>query len=541
MILCEGPIAARCIVFDIVIAGGSLVDGTETPAYPADVGVTGDTISAIGDLSRSETRRVIDASGLVVAPGFVDTHTHSEGALLVDPQHAYGLQQGITTELLGIDGMSYAPLSPDNYLAYRRWLSGLLGEPPGDLDMSSVAAFRSHYDRKVAVNTAYLVPNGTIRLEAAGFRDVPLTGPVMERAKRLLREGLEQGAVGFSTGSSYYPGPWSSTDELVELCEDVREAGGVFMCEPRRANPERAFGGGGVQEALEIALRSGVKLHLAHFRTDSDNAGIIDELMEPVDRGVADGLDVTLDIYPYPTGSSILVSVLPGWAQEGGPDSILGRLRDPAQRSRIAEHLEHERGRRYPLVEMVISYAAGNGHLEGMRVPDLAKERGVSAAEAVCDLLSEADLGVGYVMAPPASAAVWRQISRDSMDLLARPDYMVCSDITPAGSLPHPRSYGAFPRFLGRLRRQFGGISLEGMVHRMTGRPARRFGLTRRGRIERGYFADLTVFDPERVIDVATYDDPCRFPAGIPYVLVNGRVAVDRERCTGVIAGRAVP
>ena len=148
-------------VFDVVIANGTLVDGTGATAYRADVGVAGDTITAIGDLSESDAGRVIDASGLVVAPGFVDTHTHSEGALLVDPQHANGLRQGITTELLGIDGMSYAPLSPGNYLMYRRWLGGLLGEPPVDLDMSTVAAFRQHYDRRVAVNTAYLVPHGT--------------------------------------------------------------------------------------------------------------------------------------------------------------------------------------------------------------------------------------------------------------------------------------------------------------------------------------------------------------------------------------------
>ncbi len=528
-------------MFDVVIANGTLVDGTGATAYRADVGVADDRIAAIGDLSESDAGRVIDASGLVVAPGFVDPHTHSEGALLVDPQHANGLRQGITTELLGIDGMSYAPLSPGNYLMYRRWLGGLLGEPPVDLDMSTVAAFRQHYDRRVAVNTAYLVPHGTIRLEAAGFRDVPLVGPLMDRAKRLVRQGIEHGALGLSAGSSYYPGPWSTTEEIVELCMTVRDAGGVFMCEPRLAQSERAYGGGGVSEALEIARRSGVPLHLAHFRTDSRNAGRTEELMEPVDNAIEEGVDVTLDIYPYPTGSSIPVSTLPGWAQEGGPDAILGRLRDTAQRSRIVDYLRHERDDRYPLGEMVVSYAANVEHVEGMSVSELADRRGVSVEDAVCDLLVETDLALGHVMAPPSSVAVWRQISRDSMALLARPDYMVCSDITPAGSFPHPRSYGAFPRFLGRLRRQIGGISLEAMVHRMTDRPARRFGLTRRGRIERGYFADLTVFSPERVIDTATYDDPRQYPAGIPYVLVNGQIAVDDERCTGVMAGRAVP
>ena len=181
--------------------------------------------------------------------------------------------------------MSYAPLSHENYLVYRRWLKGLLGEPPENLDISSVAAFRANYHKKVAVNTAYLVPNGTVRLEVVGFHDRPLAGDSMKAAKRLVREGIEQRAVGFSTGSSYYPGPWTSTDELIELCEVVRDAGGVYMSEPRMANRERAFGGGGVPEALEIARRSGVKLHFAHYRTDAKNAGKTSEQYEAHRRG----------------------------------------------------------------------------------------------------------------------------------------------------------------------------------------------------------------------------------------------------------------
>ena len=213
-------------------------------------------IHAIEDLSHASARRVIDATGLIVSPGFIDTHTHSEGALLTDPQHAYGLRQGITTEFLGIDGMSYAPLSPTNYRLYRHWLSGLLGHPPDDLDMSSVTAFRSHYHRKVAVNTAYLVPHATVRLEVLGFRD-PLSGArSWTTARRLVREGLEQGAVGFSTGSRYYPGPWADTAELVELGKVVREGRGVYMCEPRAGLLDRAHGGSGVLEALEVARQT---------------------------------------------------------------------------------------------------------------------------------------------------------------------------------------------------------------------------------------------------------------------------------------------
>ena len=183
-------------MFDVVITGGNIVDGTGTPGYRGDIGVTGEKIEAIGDLKQVEARRIINATGLTVSPGFIDTHVHSDGALLVDPQHANGLRQGITTEILGQDGLSYCPLSADNYRIYSRYLSGILGEVPQDLDMSSVSAFRSHYHKKVAINTAYCVPHGVIRLEAVGFHDTPLVGDSLKKAQRLIKEGIEQGAVG---------------------------------------------------------------------------------------------------------------------------------------------------------------------------------------------------------------------------------------------------------------------------------------------------------------------------------------------------------
>ena len=217
-----------------------------------------------------------------------------------------------------------------------------------------------------------MVPNGTVRLEAVGFRDVPLTGEAMERYKRLVVEGLEQGAVGFTTGSSYYPGPWTSTAELVEICKTVRERGGVYMAEPRRANPERAHGGGGVPEALEIARRSGVKLHFAHYRTAPETAGRIEYITSDIDRAKAEGADITLDIYPYPAGSSIPVSYLPSYAQEGGPEALLRRLGDPSERRKMADYLDNEYDR--PLDEVVFCYLPAErppggdepaGHREG--------------------------------------------------------------------------------------------------------------------------------------------------------------------------------
>lgn len=523
-------------MFDLMITGGTIYDGTGAPGRRADLGINGEQIAAVDDLSAASAARRIDATGLAIAPGFIDTHTHSEGDLLVNPQHACGLRQGITTEVMGLDGMSFAPLSPTNHILYRRWLAGLLGDPIEGLQMESVAAFRSNYHRKVAINTAYLIPHSAIRLETVGFTDVPMREDDMAKAKRIIAQGLEEGAVGFSTGGSYYPSPWGTTDEFAELCHTVAAADRIYLVEPRRAELDRAYLGDGVEEGLQVGRQTGVKVHFAHFRTSPANAGQVDELMAAIDAAEAEGIDISLDVYPYPTGSSIPVSILPGWAQEGGPDAILERLGDENERGKIAAFLEN-----MDLGDRAFTYLGGLSELEGMSLHDIAAQRGRSPGEVMCELLLETDLRAGYLQAPPVSNRLFQQVSRDCLELLARPDYMACSDITPAGSMPHPRCYGAFPRFLGRLRRQFNVMSLELMIQRMTENPAQRYGISKRGRLERGYFADVVIFDPDTIIDTATYDDPRQYPVGIPYVLVNGQVAVDDAVCTGVMAGHAVP
>ena len=381
-------------MYDVIISGGSVVDGSGASVFRADVGIDGERIAEIGDLSESGARRVIDATGLTLSPGFIDTHAHSDGVLLLDPQHANGLRQGITTEILGQDGLSYAPLSADNYRVYRRYLSGILGEPPEDLDMSSVAAFRSHYHRKVSVNTAYNVAHGAVRLETVGFRDVPLRGDAMERARELVRHGMEEGAVGFATGMSYHPNAWSDTDELIEICRVVAEYGGVYTTHLRDVNTERGFGGGGVAEALEIGRRSGVKVHFSHHRTDPANAGQVSERVEMIDKAKAEGVDCTLELYPYPTGSSFPLSFLPSDIHEGGTEAIMGRLRDRRRRDRLVRELESHPRR--TLHDAVFTYMKVNKDLEGMSLPDVAELRGTSPGETLIELLIEEDGQICY-------------------------------------------------------------------------------------------------------------------------------------------------
>ena len=526
-------------MFDVVITDGTIVDGSGSPKYRADVGIVGERIESVGDLAGVTARRVINAAGLTVSPGFIDTHAHSDGALLWDPQHANGLRQGITTEILGQDGLSYAPLSPDNYRMYRRYLSGILGEPPDDLDMSSVAAFRSHLHGRVSINTAYNIPHGAVRLETVGFEDVSLRGEPLDKALDLLRQGMEEGAVGFATGLSYHPQSWSDTFELIAMCRVVAEYDGVFTIHLRDVNTDRAFGNGGVEEALEVGRRAGVKVHFSHYRTDESTAGQVAERLELIDRAKAEGVDCTLELYPYPTGSTFPLSFMPSNLHRGGLEGIIPRLSVERIREDILE--EFESSPRRSLHDAVITYARHNKDLEGASLASLASRRGRGLGEMLIDLLIEENGHLGYRGAPPDDVRIWDQISRDAMDFLSRDDYMVGSDAIPVGSMPHPRAYGCFPRFLGRLRRKFPVITLEQTVQRMTDNPARRFGLTDRGLIKEGSYADVVVFDSEHVIDTATYDDPIQHPVGIPYVLVNGQVAVDSNRCTGVMAGQAVP
>ena len=526
-------------MFDLLIKEGNIVDGTGNPRYKSDIGILGDKIVFIGNSDDKESKETINAKGLIVSPGFIDTHTHHDGVLLNDPQHASSLRQGVTTEILGQDGLSYAPLSSENYKIQRRYLGGILGTPPDNLDMSTIESFRSHYHKKVSINTAYPVSHGALRMETVGFYDKPLTGKNLDYAKNLLEDGLNQGSVGLATGMSYHPNAWSTTEELIELCKVVQKYDGVYITHLRDVNTERGFGGGGVPEALEIGRKSGVKVHFSHTRTSAENAGKVSEVLELIDKAKSEGVECTLELYPYPTGSSFLLSSLPSWAHEGGPDDILIRLNDLDSRKKIIESLKNNTKRQ--MESVLLSYLPNNPELEGMTVAELSEIRNISMGDLICDLLIEQDLQVGFWQVPPQSISTWRQISKDAMDFISREDYMIGSDSIHIGSVPHPRAYGTFPRFIGRLRRQFKVISLEKMIQRVSNNPANTFNLSKRGLIKKGNFADIVIFDEDKMIDTATYDDPKQYPLGIPYVVVNGIVAVDKEVCTGRFAGYAVP
>ena len=528
-------------MFDTLILGGQLIDGTGGPSVKSDLGIKGDRIQATGNLAAASAARIIDATGLTLCPGFIDTHCHSDGVLLLDGQHAMGIRQGVTTEIITPDGIGYALLPPDEYKQVRWYHAGVLGLPAEDLDFSSVEAARSNYDRQTACNVAMFLGHGALRMNVIGMRDAPMTGTHLDRARGLLLESLEQGACGFSTGLSYYPNSWGDSEELVELCKVAADFGMPFSIHTRSAYLDRGFHDGGIEDALEIGRRSGVKVHIEHYRTQPETAGCVDEIMEPVERARQDGVDVTLETYPYPTGAGSPIGAMPGWFHEGRPEDMVARLADPKTKARLIKFLTKTPGLGDLSGFMWTSIESeANKHLEGMAFPDAAAERGVSVEEMVCDVMFEEKLMAGFRGIPTSSVRLWRQVEEDVMNLLARDDYMVGSDSCPVGGMVHPRAYGTFPRIVGRLRRRH-GHPLERVIQRITQNPAVRFGLKDRGTLEDGMFADIVVFNEDTINDLSTFEDPEAYPVGIKYVLVNGRVAVDQERCTGTLAGRAIP
>ena len=520
-------------MYSLIIKNGTIYDGSTNPAYRADIGIIDDKIVEIDNLKNEQFRDEIDASGLCIMPGFIDTHVHSDMMLLYDRQHANSLCQGITTEILGQDGLSYAPLSTNNLKMYLKYLAGLNGYFEDiKLDFNDVDGYLKKFDKKTAINVAYQVPHGTIRLEALGFNDIPLKGYALDKTKDLMREAFDQGAIAFSTGLSYYPCSYSDTDELIELCKVCAEYDAPFVIHTRsvfRDNPIDP-----VEEAIEIARRSGARLHFSHFRTGKNNFGKAPELMVSIEKAMDEGLKITLDLYPYYSGSGYAVVFLPPWAVEGGYEATLKRLKSPLLRKNIIDGMK----KNIIPPSGTFTHLNKNSEYVGMDFEDVARERNQSVEDMICDILVEENLEVGYYANPTMNIDIRAQMEKDFVYLLSRPYYMVGTDGIPLGFKPHPRAFGTFPRFLKLAKRH--GMSYEDFANRTSTLPAEVFRMKGRGKIAKDYFADIVIFDPENVKDNATYINPRRAPDGIEYVIVNGKVAVYKEKVTGLFAGRAI-
>jgi N-acyl-D-amino-acid deacylase len=530
---------------DILIAGGTIVDGTGAPGFAGAVGVTRGRSGASLEVLREEAviaeavrraARVIDAAGRVVSPGFIDLHSHSGLMILAEPLHEPKVRQGVTTEVIGVDGNAYAPF-PDraDLAAFVELNAGLDGRPDIAYDWDTVATYLGRFDGTISPNIAFLVGNSALRVAAIGWSDREADPASLERMSAMLREGLEEGAFGVSSGLDYPPGAYASTAELAALAAVAGRLGGIYHTHVRYPLGDRFLDP--FREAIEIGRRADAPAHITHFYHRATFPGTPDEMLDLVDAARAEGLDVTFDAYPYEWASTRLLITIPTWVQDGGPGPTKERLADRSIRRRIRRELA-DRGVLFAgaggLADIRLGYFARPENLrwEGRTLGAVAEETGRDPVDVLCDLLLAEDLRLNQVTPGPHTDGIRR--------FYRHPVAMVGTDSTFVGARPSPRTYGSYPRILGQFVRDEALFSLETAIAKMTSLPAARLGLTSRGRIADGLAADLVAFDPAVVRSNATYEEPRQFPEGIDTVIVNGELVVDGGRHTGATPGRAL-
>lgn len=525
--------------FDLLITGGTIVDGTGTPGRPGVVGVRGDRLAIFsGDDPRAaRAAATIDATGMVVAPGFIDLHSHSGLTILSEPLHEPKVRQGVTTEVIGVDGNAYAPFAdPQDLAAFVELNAGLDGHPPGGVaDWDTVASYLERFDGRVSVNIAFLVGNAPLRIAALGWDEVEAGERAIASMRSMLREGMEAGAFGVSSGLDYPPGSYASTAELAALAAEAGRLGGIYHTHVRYALGDRFLDP--FREAIEIGRRGGAPSHITHFYHRATFPGTPDQMLGLVDDARAAGLDVTFDAYPYEWAATRLLITVPTWVQAGGPGPTKERLADPAVRAQIRDELQ-SRGVMYAgaggIADIRLGYFGRPEHArwEGLTLGEVGRETGEDLVELLCDLLLSEDLRLSQVTPGPNTDGIRR--------FYRHPVAMVGTDSTFVGAKPSPRTYGSFPRILGQFVRDEGILGLEEAVAKMTSMPAARLGLRDRGRLADGFVADVVIFDPLRVKALATYDEPRQYPEGIEHVLVAGVPVVARGAHTGATPGRAL-
>jgi N-acyl-D-amino-acid deacylase len=519
-------------MFDLIIKGGRIIDGASNPWYLGDVAVIKGRIIAVGR-AEGEARETIDASGLVVSPGFIDAHSHGDLVLISEPEARIKIMQGITTEVVGQDGLGEAPLTDETVDMWRRYLSGLNGNPDIGWEWRSLGEYLARLESaRPSVNVATLVGHGNIRLAAMGMEDRRPTPGELDEMKKLLDRSLSEGGIGLSTGLIYPPCVYANASELTELCKVVAAHRGVFVVHIRNEGDKLLDS---INEVVNVGRGSGASVHISHFKSNGRaNWGRAPQAVARVEEARGSGVDVTFDQYPYTAGSTFLGSLLPPWAHEGGLDKLLTRLRDSQMRAKLASYLNHEGDEGSPnewdRILITNVRTSRNKRFEGRYVSQIAEELGKGPAETVLDLVLEEDNSV--------TMATFTMDEEDVKTIMRSPLGMVCTDGIVLGK-PHPRAYGSFPRVAGRYVRE-GVLRLEEAIRKMTSYTAQTHGLTDRGILRPGLAADITIFDPDKIEDTATFENPIQHPRGIEYVIVNGVVTVDRGKHNGGRAGRVL-
>jgi N-acyl-D-amino-acid deacylase len=537
---CTRTVAQQPQPYDILITGGSVLNGEGTSAERADVGIRGGRIATIGDLRNAAATRRIDASGLTVAPGFIDMHNHSDYTILVEPKAESMIRQGVTTMVLG-ESRSAGPIKPGADEARAR-ADGVT------VDWTTLGGYFAKLEQQhIATNIASYVGEEQVWTYVKGYGQSPATPQELDEMKRLIAQAMQEGAMGLSTALLEPPSSLATTANLIELAKTAKQYGGVYSSHIRDEG-EGVFRA--VDEAIQVGKGAGIPVDIIHMKIAHKKLwGRANEIIAMVQKARDEGYNIRANVYPYTAGQNNLSSIVPPWAHDGGREKMLERLKDPSARRRMREEVMNglpnwynhylATGDGWAGMLLVSLKAERNKPFQGKRMSELIAARGGHPADVLFDVLLEEGGSVPTVF--------FHHSEPDMQLIMKQPWTSIGSDgsaVSPNGPTgrthPHPRYYGTFPRVLGRYARDLKVITLPDAVKKMTSMNADKIGITDRGRLKEGLAADVTIFDQDRVIDRATFEQPHQFPAGIKYVIVNGVVTVDNEQHTGALAGRVI-
>jgi N-acyl-D-amino-acid deacylase len=533
---------AADLPFDLVITNGHIIDGTGSPWYSGDIGIRDGRIAAIGNLSGAARKRTVDAKGKVVAPGFIDMLGQSEATILVDPRLPSKIYQGITTEITG-EGGSAAPLNDAIIAADRAGYEHYKINP----DWRTFRQYFARLEKQgMGINLASFVGATQVRRMVLGDADMQPTPEQLEKMKALVRDAMHDGAVGVSTSLMYAPAPYAKTEEIIALASEAANFGGIYATHMRNESDSVLES---IDEAVRIGREARIPVEIWHFKVAGKaNFGRMPELVARVNKARAEGVDVEADTYAYTAWFNSMSAFVPAWAHDGGDAKLIERLKDPAARARIRKDMETPSkdwdnewdeisGPQDVMISVVQNPALKK--FQGKRLTDVAKALNKDPMDALFDLLIEdkafTECAVFGMSEPDVALALqqpWVSVDNDS------------SGTSPEGILgeehPHPRAYGTFPRILRKYVREEKKLTLEEAIRKFSALPAQRMRLTDRGVLKLGMWADVVVFDPKTVRDVATFDDPNRLSEGMEYVLVNGVPVVENGKMTGALPGKVV-
>lgn len=529
--------------FDLGILGGTIIDGTGKPKYKADLGICQGRIIYIGQIKPADSLQEISAPGLVVAPGFIDTHSHSDIMVLADPELLPKLRQGITTELLGQDGIGAAPITPKYLAQWRQYMAGLSGDPPVTWDWQTFEEYINRLEaKKPGPNLALLIPQGNIRMVVVSLENMEATPSQLEAMEMQVQRAMDAGAFGISLGLVYLPCIFSRREELIKLFRRCAQKGGFWVVHIRSGGD---FLLESIEEVISMAKEAEISLHISHFKAAGKrNWHKMETALVALEKGCQEGMDITFDIYPYTAGSTMFMAILPPWALEGGVSKTLCRLRNFELRQRLQEEfLQPPSSEKGPSWENYVNFVGWeniiissvvkeeNSSWLGKSIANIAKENEKDPAEMAFEIILKEEGKAGMIL-----------FSMDEEKMLMglkHPLGMFCTDGL-LGGQPHPRVYGTYPRILGRYVRERKELSLEEAIRKMTSFPAQRLGLKDRGVLAEGMAADIVVFNPETVIDQGTYENPRQYPLGIEHVIVNGVHSVKDGQYTGQCGGKVL-